>query len=164
MGHLYSLLVIVVQAHQFSLPPFTHTPIDTPTHPPYTLSTQTHTHTHCRFLRFFAVKQPHSLSRVRRQTAGCQNVTDCLPPGVANTNTNFAQCTAGQCVCTDCFMSIDGSRCQICTDYPYDNAQDRCGRDGRPRQLTAFLLSLFLSSTGAANFYIGQNGLGKACL
>jgi len=117
-----------------------------------------------RFLRFFAVKQPHSLSRVRRQTARCQNVTDCLPLGVTNTNTNLAECIAGQCVCTDCFTSNNGSRCQICPDYPYDNAQDRCGLDGRPRQLTAFLLSLFLSSTGAANFYIGQNGLCKACL
>ena len=31
--------------------------------------------------------------------------------------------------------------------------------DERRSQLVAFLLSIFLSGVGAANFYIGQNGL-----
>lgn len=49
-------------------------------------------------------------------------------------------------------------RCRVCSDYPFLN--DECGTDNRQSQLTAFLLSFFLSSTGAANFYIGRNDLG----
>ena len=49
----------------------------------------------------------------------------------------------------------------LCPDYLYNNVSDVCGQDSRPRQLTAFLVSLFASSTGAANFYIGQDGLGE---
>ena len=52
-------------------------------------------------------------------------------------------------------------KCQTCSDYLYSINQTVCAVDNRPRQLTAFLLSLFLSSTGAANFYIGQSSLGK---
>ena len=55
----------------------------------------------------------------------------------------------------------DTGRCTLCSDYPYSEISQACGNDGRPSQLTAFLLSLFLSGTGAANFYIGQSGLGQ---
>lgn len=66
----------------------------------------------------------------------------------------------GQCVCNDCFMMDDSTgRCSVCSDYPY-TSPGGCGTDNRQSQLTAFLLSLFLSSTGAANFYIGRNELG----
>ena len=124
-----------------------------------------HPYTHHRFLRFFAVRQPHPLSRVRRQGGSCQTNADCFPSGVNNVSSEFVSCVAGQCVCMECFMSDDDTgRCRNCSDYRYDSAQDMCGVDNRPRQLTAFLLSLFLSSTGAANFYIGQDGLGKAYL
>ena len=123
------------------------------------------TYTHHRFLRFFAVKQPHPLSRVRRQAGSCQTNADCFPSGVNNISSEFVNCVAGQCVCMQCFMSDDDTgRCRNCSDYRYDIMQGICGVDNRPRQLTAFLLSLFLSSTGAANFYIGQDGLGKAYL
>lgn len=124
-----------------------------------------HPYTLHRFLRFFAVKQPDPLSRVRRQGGSCQTNADCLPSGVSNISSDLVSCVAGQCLCMDCFMSDDDSgRCRRCNDYPYDPVLRICGRDDRPRQLTAFLLSLFLSSTGAANFYIGQDGLGKAHL
>ena len=120
---------------------------------------------HHRFLRFFAVRQPHPLSRVRRQVGSCQTNADCFPSGVNNVSSNLVSCVAGQCVCMECFMSDDDTgRCQNCSDYRYDSGLGICGVDNRPRQLTAFLLSLFLSSTGAANFYIGQDGLGKAYL
>ena len=58
---------------------------------------------------------------------------------------------------------LDGEsgRCTVCSDYQASTTNGQCGTDNRPRQLTAFLLSLFLSGTGAANFYIGQNSLGK---
>ena len=67
-----------------------------------------------------------------------------------------------ECVCRDCYM-LDGQsgRCTLCSDYQASSTTGQCGTDNRPRQLTAFLLSLFLSGTGAANFYIGQNSLGK---
>jgi len=68
----------------------------------------------------------------------------------------------GECVCNMCFMrNSSNGRCGTCVDYPYSRNQTICGIDSRPKQLTAFLLSLFLSSTGAANFYIKQNSLGK---
>ena len=52
-------------------------------------------------------------------------------------------------------------RCRLCDDYRYSQGQRICGNDNRPSQLTAFLLSFFLSGTGAANFYIGQTSLGQ---
>lgn len=67
----------------------------------------------------------------------------------------------GQCVCNDCFMINDSTGgCRLCSDYSYRSNRSECGTDNRPSQLTAFLLSLFLSATGAANFYIGRNDLG----
>lgn len=67
----------------------------------------------------------------------------------------------GQCSCSDCFFLDDtNQRCRMCSDYMYINSSSQCGTDNRQSQLTAFLLSLFLSSTGAANFYIGRNDLG----
>ena len=48
-----------------------------------------------------------------------------------------------------------------CEDWRYNEARFEC-KDNRPKQLTAFLLSLFLSFTGAANFYIGRDDLGEA--
>lgn len=69
----------------------------------------------------------------------------------------------GSCVCSDCFMLDGQGQCSstLCIDYQYNNGSGVCLPDNRPSQLTAFLLSLFLSSTGAANFFIGQDGLGK---
>ncbi len=49
----------------------------------------------------------------------------------------------------------------LCSEYLYNNVSNVCGRDNRPTQLTAFLITLFAGSTGAANFYIGQGGLGE---
>ncbi len=67
----------------------------------------------------------------------------------------------GECVCNMCFTRNSSGMCTTCSDYRYSSSQAICGLDNRPKQLTAFLLSLFLSSTGAANFYIGQNNLGN---
>lgn len=65
------------------------------------------------------------------------------------------------CVCSGCFAYNSAGLCTVCPSYQYNNASGECGIDRRPKQLTAFLLSLFLSSVGAANFYIHQNGLGE---
>ena len=57
-------------------------------------------------------------------------------------------------------MRID-DRCEVnrnaCNRYLTDTQE--CG-DDRKSQKTALLLSVFLSASGAANFYIGQNVLG----
>lgn len=58
-------------------------------------------------------------------------------------------------------LDEESGRCTLCSDYEASRATGECGTDNRPRQLTAFLLSLFLSGTGAANFYIGQTSLGQ---
>ena len=67
----------------------------------------------------------------------------------------------GQCSCNECFERASNGTCVEveCEDWRYDQQELAC-QDSRPKQLTAFLLSLFLSSTGAANFYIGRDDLG----
>ena len=67
----------------------------------------------------------------------------------------------GLCLCNDCFEEASNGTCieVECEDWRYDQQQLECD-DDRPKQLTAFLLSFFLSSTGAANFYIGRDDLG----
>ena len=64
-------------------------------------------------------------------------------------------------MCNECFELADNGTCVEveCEDWRYDEAGRKCN-DDRPKQLTAFLLSIFLSSTGAANFYIGRDDLG----
>ena len=58
-------------------------------------------------------------------------------------------------------MDSETGRCRLCSDYTYSEVLQTCGNDNRQSQLTAFLLSFFLSGTGAANFYIGQMSLGQ---
>ena len=67
----------------------------------------------------------------------------------------------GVCDCNDCFERGDNVTCvqSSCDEYSYDEAELEC-KDDRPKQLTALLLSVFISSTGAANFYIGRDDLG----
>lgn len=68
----------------------------------------------------------------------------------------------GVCECNACFMVDPGSStCFTCSDFMYDPASGSCGTDFRQDQRRAFVLSFFLSSTGAANFYIESYGLGK---
>ena len=68
----------------------------------------------------------------------------------------------GACECRQCFFrDSDSGKCTTCEDYPYISSSRMCGSDNRQKQSTAILLSLFLSSTGAANFYIESYGLGK---
>ena len=67
-----------------------------------------------------------------------------------------------KCECNDCFM-VDpkNGTCFFCSDYLYNTTSRTCGTDFRQDQRRAFVLSLFLSSTGAANFYIQSYGLGE---
>ena len=71
----------------------------------------------------------------------------------------------GLCSCKECFERSFNGTCQEveCEDWRYNQEQLAC-EDNRPKQLTAFLLSIFLSATGAANFYIGRDDLGIYCI
>ena len=150
----------------------------------HTTHAHTHTHTHSqRFLR--NVRVP------RQSMAVCEsgNNTGCLPEGTTSAPDSLVNCVAGEleclqhcvcvhlcgvcdsipsicspgeCVCTDCFLPDDDTgKCRLCPDYSYSPTQELCANDRRQRQLTALLLSVFLSGVGAANFYIDQNSLGK---
>jgi len=52
-------------------------------------------------------------------------------------------------------------KCFNCSDFLYFASNQTCGMDNRQDQRRAFFLSLFFSSTGAANFYIRSYGLGE---
>ena len=98
----------------------------------------------------------------RQSPPSCTDQMDCLPEELSNASVASAlvSCTAGECSCSSCFMRNGTSNtCYVqppCTDY---NTQTSSCVDTRQSQLTAFLLSFFLSWTGAANFYINQLGL-----
>ena len=92
----------------------------------------------------------------------CTTQADCLSKTYRNKTavpTNLVTCNQGSCVCQQCFQLKNGT----CQDHPgcwsYNRATLACD-DKRKSQLTTFLLSLFLAYVGAANFYIGQLGLG----
>ena len=94
----------------------------------------------------------------------CTIAQQCWPDNVTGVPSTLINCDSviKECICNDCFFrNSDTGRCEedSCEDYFFRDGE--CV-DDRPSQLTAFLLSLFLSSTGAANFYIGQNGLGRS--
>lgn len=91
------------------------------------------------------------------QTQSCSDREDCIPDAYKNSSVppNLVDCIQNQCVCQDCFM-VSGDMCSLreCRDFTRDGCEDN-----RKSQLTALLLSIFLSGVGAANFYIERNGL-----
>ena len=78
-------------------------------------------------------------------SAQCVNDTDCM--GVARCNV-----TNGECDCLLGCMSEVNGECMLneCASLDDDN---NC-RDGKYSRTTALLLSIFVISFGAANFYI----------
>lgn len=117
-----------------------------------------------RFLHDFSRSYQGEHVRVRRQTArNCTSDEECIrnPTVTGNVSSNLVRCDNGNCVCNDCFfMDNSDGLCYTCIDYPYNSTTRMCGSDSRQNQLTALLLSLFLSAFGAANFYIEQTALG----
>lgn len=91
----------------------------------------------------------------RQDPGSCSNNTDCYPPGLRAIPDSLVECEAASCVCRSCFeLNETSGRCQV--DEPcqsYDDASRECDDDRRSQKI-AFLLSVFLSCTGAANFYI----------
>ena len=93
-----------------------------------------------------------------RQAFSCVNDSNCSPSNISSTP--GVKCINGACVCSGSCFTLDGatSKCKFSTCGSYTN--NVCTPIGPKSQLTAFLLSFFVMPTGAANFYIGQNGLG----
>ena len=88
----------------------------------------------------------------------CLDSGQCLPEEFRNVSVpaDAVNCTDGVCSCSSCF-TVTGGTCTLRQCWRFENGS--CV-DGRTRsQLTATLLSAFLSSVGAANFYIGRNDL-----
>ena len=97
-----------------------------------------------------------------RQIA-CSDPSQCLPEEYRNASvpTDIVNCTGGVCICSSCFVAA-GTTCAISPCWNFENGS--C-IDGRTRsQVTAILLSAFLSSVGVANFYIGRYDLGAGQL
>ena len=93
-----------------------------------------------------------------RQEFSCNNNSDCYSN--ATVPSSLVECFSSVCRCMECFERGSDGRCTIefPTCYFYNSGTLSC-QDDRRSQLVAFLLSLFLSGVGAANFYIGQTGL-----
>lgn len=81
----------------------------------------------------------------------CTNYSDCWPSENFNDNTTYIQCEQNLCICSNCFQLSPNGVCGLAMCFNY--TKGRCV-DQRPSQQEAFLLSLFLSSFGAANFYL----------
>ena len=103
-----------------------------------------------------------AISAVVRQTA-CSNSSQCLPEEFRNDSVppDIVNCTNGVCSCSSCFTVIGGT-CAVTQCWSFENGSCVDGRT-RPQE-TATLLSAFLSSVGAANFYIGRTSLGTVQL
>lgn len=91
----------------------------------------------------------------------CSNATDCVPYDLrGHVPQDFIDCDNSSCICSGCFELFAGI-CQISKCQGFNNVSQTC-TDNRKSQETAILLSAFLSSVGAANFYIGQYTLGES--
>lgn len=97
----------------------------------------------------------------------CTSNQSCYPvdPPLVDVSSKLISCDtdSGQCSCSDCFVLVNDS-CQInapCRGF--DNVSREC-TDNRRSQKTTLLLSVFLSSLGAANFYIESYVLGAVQL
>lgn len=105
-------------------------------------------------------KVKHSAVQLPRVQYACTTDKDCYPPNLQNTTIppKYINCdnSSALCQCNDCFIR-ENDTCALAKCHNWSNVQ--CV-DQRRSQKTAFLLSVFLSSTGAANFYIGQYDLG----
>ena len=81
-----------------------------------------------------------------------ENWNDTIP-------SKYVSCQNRTCMCNDCFYSLNDT-CAVKKCHRFENDTGSCV-DDRKSQKEILILSIFLSSTGAANSYIGQNTLGK---
>ena len=90
----------------------------------------------------------------------CTTDKKCHPPNSSyNISSSLVYCdnTTWTCVCNDCF-ALWNDTCTLKRCYRFDDGH--C-TDIKKSQTTLLALSVFFSSTGAANLYIGQEGLGE---
>ena len=115
-------------------------------------------------------ERSHSI-RPRQTEDECTTDRSCYPanfPPNANINSTLVRCanisfTAGglMCVCEQCFVRNETS--QICEiDMPCQSYNITSGVcfDSRFSQQTVFILAVFLTGVGAANFFIGRPEFG----
>lgn len=107
-----------------------------------------------------------AISKTRKGFSNaCQENEDCIPAEYNNVPSTLISCntSTGLCECNECFIRLrDVCQLNNKTCEKFDDELPAC-TDDRRSQKKALLLSTFLSSTGAANFYIGQNILGLLC-
>ena len=91
----------------------------------------------------------------------CTEDKDCYPKESENYTipSDLVSCKEQTCVCVDCFYSLNDT-CAVRGCHHYDNDTGKCV-DERKSLKKVLILSVFLSSTGTANSYIGQSTLGK---
>eukprot|EP00731_Ephydatia_muelleri_P006487 Em0003g735a len=109
----------------------------------------------------------HPISVRQTSPMNCTADSNCSPSNITGYPVpNGVKCINNACVCSgSCFsLSTVASRCTYSTCGWYNPNTTVCTAFAPKSQLTAFLLSFFVMPTGAANFYIGQNGLGGAQL
>ena len=99
----------------------------------------------------------------RSSQFSCTSQFDCIPTSLNSSEIpeDLISCvdSTGRCKCSECFWMYNDI-CQVKNCWSYD-ATSYCS-DNRRSRLSAILLSAFLSSVGAANFYIGRNTFGKS--
>lgn len=91
----------------------------------------------------------------------CNISEDCFPKKVGNVPDDLIHCdsSSGLCVCSSCFELFNDT-CRLKKCQQFQENPLKC-IDNRKSQKIVLLLSAFLSSIGAANFYIGQYTLGR---
>ena len=82
----------------------------------------------------------------------CTIDSDCYPSEVNETN-EYIKCEQNLCLCYPCFQHNSNGTCKLSDCFEFSN---KTCYDKRHSQREAFLLSLFLSSLGVANFYINN--------
>ncbi|KAL5517098.1 hypothetical protein EMCRGX_G002568 [Ephydatia muelleri] len=108
--------------------------------------------------------EPSPVMRSLRATAfvPCLNDTDCYPTALKGSAvpSDYIKCESNNCVCNSNCFKLNGFICDFSVCGQYSNATKNCiTASDLKDQKTAFLLSLFLSFIGAANFYIGRYDL-----
>ena len=102
------------------------------------------------------------INRNRSSFGLCSNNSDCYPADLNGSSipSAYVNCSNQKCACSECFYATNSYRsCAYQRCWMYEGTTQTC-IDLRKEQSTAFFLSLFLSTVGAANFYIERYDLG----
>ena len=99
----------------------------------------------------------------RSDVSTCSSQHDCIPSSIhtANISDELISCVGspGKCSCSECFQLYNDT-CRVRVCWRFHESTSTCS-DHRRSQTKTILISAFLSSLGAANFYIGRYVAGK---